>query len=66
MLFFFWKFWITLQQELCIPYQLADTTSQYWTRAWSYLCKFSDLRNFQKKSGNFKTTIFVRKIGKII
>jgi hypothetical protein len=29
MLFFFWKFWITLQQELCIPYQLADTTSQY-------------------------------------
>jgi hypothetical protein len=31
-------------------------------RAWSYQQKFSDLRNFQKKSENFKPTIFVRKV----
>jgi hypothetical protein len=34
-------------------------------RAWSYQQKFSDLRNFQKKSENFKRTIFVRKVRKI-
>jgi hypothetical protein len=34
--------------------------------ALSYLQKFSDLRNFQKKSENFKPNIFVRKVRKII
>jgi hypothetical protein len=35
-------------------------------RAWSYQKKFSGLRNFQKKSSNFKPTIFVLKVRKII
>jgi hypothetical protein len=33
--------------------------------AQSYQQKISDLRNFQKKSENFKPTIFVRKVRKI-
>jgi hypothetical protein len=33
--------------------------------AWSYQQKFSDLRNFQKKSENLKTTIFVKKVRKL-
>jgi hypothetical protein len=36
------------------------------TRAWFYQQKFSDLRNFQKNLENFKRTIFVRKVRKII
>jgi hypothetical protein len=32
----------------------------------AYQQKFSDLKNFQKKSENFKPTIFVRKVLKII
>jgi hypothetical protein len=31
------------------------------SRAWSYQQKFSDLSNFQKKSENFKPTIFCQK-----
>jgi hypothetical protein len=34
-------------------------------RAWSYQQIFSDLRNFQKKPENFKTTIFVGKARKL-
>jgi hypothetical protein len=30
--------------------------------AWSYQQKFSDLRNFQKKSENFKPTIFCQNV----
>jgi hypothetical protein len=42
--------------------------STFWTpaRAWSYQQKFSDLRNFQKTSENFKPSIFVRNVRKII
>jgi hypothetical protein len=36
------------------------------TWAWSYQQKFSDLRNFQTNSENFKPTFFVRKVRKII
>jgi hypothetical protein len=32
------------------------------TWAWSYQQKFSDLRNFQKNSENFKAAIFVIKV----
>jgi hypothetical protein len=35
-------------------------------RAQSNQQKFSDLRNFLKKSENFKPAIFVRKVRKII
>jgi hypothetical protein len=34
--------------------------------AWSYQQKFSDLRNFQKKSENFHPAIFARKVRKNI
>jgi hypothetical protein len=34
--------------------------------AWSYQQKFSDLRNFQKNLENFKASVFVTEVRKII
>jgi hypothetical protein len=50
--------WVILTQSLFRNYS-------FLVRAWSFQQKFSDLINFQKKSENFKPTIFVRKVRKI-
>jgi hypothetical protein len=44
----------------------ATLPKSFKTWAWPYQRKFSDLRNFQKWSENFKPTIFIRKVGKMI
>jgi hypothetical protein len=48
----------------CFGTQIFLYKTKPWP--WSYQPKLSDLRNFQKKSENFKPTIFVRNVRQII